>query len=98
MKRCITLCGPSRELPQKNQSIHVEIQNKGFFWHFLGLFRLFLRCSWLVLGLFRLFLACSWVVQVVLGLFRGVPSFSNDVQNHHYCSQDPSLVRLTDWI
>ena len=78
MKRCITLCGPSRELPQKNQSIHVEIQNKGFFWHVLGLFRLFLRCSWLVLGLFRLFLACSWVVQVVLGLFRGVPSFSND--------------------
>ena len=45
----------------------------------LGLFRLFLRCSWLVLGLFRLFLACPWVVQVVLGLFRGVPSFSNDV-------------------
>ena len=78
MKWCITLCGPSRELPQKNQSIHVEIQNKGFFWHVLGLFRLFLRCSWLVLGLFRLFLACSWVVQVVLGLFRGVPSFSND--------------------
>ena len=79
MKRCITLCGPSRELPQKNQSIHVEIQNKGFFWNVLELFRLFLRCSWLVLGLFRLFLACSWVVQVVLGLFRGVPSFSNDV-------------------
>ena len=64
MKWCITLCGPSRELPQKNQSIHVEIQNKCFFWH--------------VLGLFRLFLACSWIVQVVLGLFRGVPSFSND--------------------
>ena len=44
----------------------------------LGLFCLFLGCSWLVLGLFRLFLACSWVVQVVLGSFRGVPSFSND--------------------
>ena len=41
----------------------------------LGLFRLFLCCSWLVIGLFRLFLDCSWVV---LGLFRGVPSFSND--------------------
>ena len=43
----------------------------------LGLFCLFLHCSWLVLGLFRLFLACSWVVQVVLGLFWGVPFFSN---------------------
>ena len=46
----------------------------------IGLFRLFLRCSWLALGLLHLFLACSWVVQVVLGLFRGVLSFSNDRQ------------------
>ena len=91
MKRCITLCGPSRELPQKNQSIHVEIQNKGFFWHVLGLFRLFLRCSWLVLGLFRLFLACSWVVQVVLGLFRGVPSFSNDGRKGISLVQDDNV-------
>ena len=91
MKRCITLCGPSRELPQKNQSIHVEIQNKGFFWHVLELFRLFLRCSWLVLGLFRLFLACSWVVQVVLGLFGGVPSFSNDGALTHPGLQSTSV-------
>ena len=67
-----------KRIPPKNQSTPVGIQNKVFFWHVLGLFRLFLRCSWLVLGLFRLFLACSWVDQVVLGLFRGVPSFSND--------------------
>ena len=49
---------------RKNQSIPVEVQNEGFFWP--------------VLGLFRLFLSCPWVVQVVLGLFRGVPSFSNN--------------------
>ena len=78
MKRYITLCGPSRELPQKNQSTPVEIQNKGFFWYVLGLSHLFLRRSWLVLGLFCLFLACFWVVQVVLGLLRGVLSFRNN--------------------
>ena len=78
MKQYITLCGLSRELPQKSQSIPVENQNEGFFRYAVGLFRLFLRRSCLLLELFHLFLACSWVVQVVLGLFWGVPSFSNN--------------------
>ena len=67
-----------KRTPPKNLSTPVEFQNNGFFWHFLGLFRLFLRCSLLVLGLFHLFLACSWAVKVFLGLFQGVPSMSND--------------------
>ena len=75
----------------KNQSIPVEIQNKGYFWSFLGLFHLFLRCSWLVLGLLRLFLACSWVVQVFLGLFQGVPSFSNGVSKVALCLENSAL-------
>ena len=62
----------------KNLSNPIGILNKVLFWLVLGLFRLLLGCSWLVLRLFRLFLACSWVVPVVLGLFWGVPSFSND--------------------
>ena len=36
---------------------------------------LFLACYWVVPPVPGLFLGCSWVV---LGLFRGVPSFSND--------------------
>ena len=92
MKRYITLYGPSRELPQKNQSIPVEIQNKGFLWS--------------VLGLFRQFLACSWVVQVVLGLLRGVP-FSNDVvliefsSSTMFCTEfaqsTPFLTAIEPW-
>ena len=68
----------------KNLSNPIGILNKVLFWLVLGLFRLLLGCSWLVVRLFRLFLACSWVVPVVLGLFWGVPSFSNDDLKRQY--------------
>ena len=61
----------STELPQEIGT-HIEFLSRAF---------------WLILRLFRLFLGCSWVVQVVLGLFRGVPSFSNDGQRH-ICEQE----------